>query len=212
MRGWPVTLYEPRLLDAPVAPAARPGPGRAYLARDPGAERAVAAALGADQPGDPAVPVQPGPVRLDGPHDAPGGTARAGPAVGRDLRRRVCRAAHGRAASCGGRPGPAQVGYWIDEKFAGRGIIPTALAMAVDHCFRVVGLHRLEASIRPENHASRRVVEKLGFREEGLRRRQLHIDGAWRDHLCYALTVEEVPDRLMTRWRSIQMASRPTAS
>ena len=41
--------------------------------------------------------------------------------------------------------------------------------MALDHCFFVVGLHRVEATIRPENHASRRVVEKLGFREEGLR-------------------------------------------
>ena len=50
--------------------------------------------------------------------------------------------------------------------------------MAVDHCFRVVGLHRLEASIRPENAASRRVVEKLGFREEGVRVRQLHINGS----------------------------------
>ena len=67
--------------------------------------------------------------------------------------------------------------------------------MAIDHCFFVVGLHRVEASIRPENHASRRVVEKLGFREEGLRRRYLHIDGAWRDHLCYALTVEDVRGR-----------------
>ena len=101
-----------------------------------------------------------------------------------------------------------QVGYWIDEKFAGRGIIPTALALAADHSFRVVGLHRLEASIRPENHASRRVVEKLGFRDEGLRRRQLHIDGAWRDHLCYALTAEEVPDRLMNRWRGVVLAPK----
>src|SRR6185503_123975 len=86
------------------------------------------------------------------------------------------------------------------------------LAMAVDHCFGVIGLHRLEASIRPENHASRRVVEKLGFREEGIRVRQLHINGAWRDHVCYALTAEEVPQGLMPRWRSIQMATRPTAS
>ena len=60
-----------------------------------------------------------------------------------------------------------QVGYWIDEAFAGRGIIPTTLAMAVDHCFGVIGLHRLEASIRPENHASRRVVEKLGLPRGG---------------------------------------------
>jgi ribosomal-protein-alanine N-acetyltransferase len=101
-----------------------------------------------------------------------------------------------------------QVGYWIDEAHAGRGITPTALAMAVDHCFGVIGLHRLEASIRPENHASRRVVEKLGFREEGIRVRQLHINGAWRDHVCYALTAEEVPQGLMPRWRSILLASR----
>ena len=104
-----------------------------------------------------------------------------------------------------------QVGYWIDEAYAGRGITPTVLAMAVDHCFSVIGLHRLEASIRPENHASRRVVEKLGFREEGIRVRQLHINGAWRDHLCYALTAEEVPQGLMPRWRSMILASRSGA-
>jgi len=101
-----------------------------------------------------------------------------------------------------------QVGYWVDEAYAGRGITPTALALAVDHCFNVVGLHRLEASIRPENHASRRVVEKLGFREEGVRVRQLHINGAWRDHVCYAITVEEVPQGLLPRWRGILLASR----
>lgn len=100
----------------------------------------------------------------------------------------------------------AQIGYWIDRLMAGRGVIPTAVALAVDHCFFTVGLHRLEANIRPENAASRRVVEKLGFREEGLRRRQLHIDGAWRDHLCYALTVEDVPGGLRSRW----LSQRPT--
>ena len=102
-----------------------------------------------------------------------------------------------------------QVGYWIDEAYAGRGIIPTALAMAVDHCFRVMGMHRLEASIRPENAASRRVVEKLGFREEGIRVRQLHINGAWRDHICYAITAEEVPTGMLPRWRdSLSSSSR----
>ncbi|WP_026124461.1 MULTISPECIES: GNAT family N-acetyltransferase [Nocardiopsis] len=96
----------------------------------------------------------------------------------------------------------AQVGYWIDREVAGRGVTPTAVALAVDHSFFTVGLHRIEANIRPENRASRRVAEKLGFREEGVRRRQLHIDGAWRDHICYALTVEDVPNGLLTRWRS----------
>ena len=105
----------------------------------------------------------------------------------------------------------ASVGYWIDQDVAGRGVIPTALAMALDHCFGVVGLHRIEATIRPENRASRRVVEKLGFHEEGIRRRSLHVDGAWRDHVCYALTAEEVPQGLMARWRSILMASGSNA-
>ena len=67
------------------------------------------------------------------------------------------------------------------------------------------------ASIRPENHASRRVVEKLGFREEGIRVRQLHINGSWRDHVCYALTAEEVPQGLMPSWRSMVLASRSSA-
>jgi [ribosomal protein S5]-alanine N-acetyltransferase len=95
----------------------------------------------------------------------------------------------------------AKVGYWIDEKFAGLGIMPTAVAMAVDHSFRVMGLHRIEAGIRPDNRASRRVVEKLGFREEGIRLREVHIDGAWRDHICYAITVEDVPEGMLARWR-----------
>jgi ribosomal-protein-alanine N-acetyltransferase len=101
----------------------------------------------------------------------------------------------------------ALIGYWIDERFAGRGIVPTALAMAVDHSIRVLGLHRVEAGIQPENHASRRVVEKLGFHEEGLRRGLVHVNGAWRDHVCYALTAEDAQDGLMTRWRNAFRAS-----
>ncbi|KWW99010.1 Ribosomal-protein-alanine N-acetyltransferase [Carbonactinospora thermoautotrophica] len=95
----------------------------------------------------------------------------------------------------------AHIGYWVDQAVAGRGIIPTAVALAVDHCFFTLGIHRIEVNIRPENRPSRRVVEKLGFREEGLRPRYLHIDGGWRDHLTYALTVEEVPEGLLNRWR-----------
>jgi ribosomal-protein-alanine N-acetyltransferase len=92
-------------------------------------------------------------------------------------------------------------GYWIDERVAGRGVMPTALALAIDHCFGAARLHRIEANIRPENVASRRVVEKLGFREEGMRLRYLHIDGAYRDHICYAITKEEAPDGVLRRWR-----------
>jgi [ribosomal protein S5]-alanine N-acetyltransferase len=95
----------------------------------------------------------------------------------------------------------AQIGYWIDEGHSSRGITTTAVALATDHCFGPVGLHRVEVDIRPENTRSRRVVEKLGFREEGLLVRYLDIDGAWRDHLTYALTVEDVPRGLLRRFR-----------
>jgi ribosomal-protein-alanine N-acetyltransferase len=101
----------------------------------------------------------------------------------------------------------ASVGYWVDGAVAGRGVLPTALAMLVDHCFGPVGLHRIEANIRPENAASRRVVEKLGFREEALHLRYLFIDGAWRDHLSFAVTREDVPEGMLRRWH----ATRPAA-
>lgn len=94
----------------------------------------------------------------------------------------------------------ANIGYWVDETVAGRGITPTAVALAVDHCFRAAGMHRIEVCIRPENAASLRVVHKLGFRAEGLRRAYLHIDGDWRDHEAFALTAEEVPEGLLSRW------------
>jgi ribosomal-protein-alanine N-acetyltransferase len=93
----------------------------------------------------------------------------------------------------------ASVGYWVDRSAAGRGVVPTALALIVDHCFTEVGLHRIEANVRPENEPSLRVMRKLGFREEGLHPRFLYIDGAWRDHLCFALTVEDAPDGVLSR-------------
>jgi ribosomal-protein-alanine N-acetyltransferase len=96
------------------------------------------------------------------------------------------------------------VGYWVDGALAGRGVLPTALAMVVDHCFGPVGLHRIEANIRPENTASRRVVEKLGFREEALHLRYLFIDGAWRDHLSFAVTREDVPGGMQRRWHAVR--------
>jgi ribosomal-protein-alanine N-acetyltransferase len=94
------------------------------------------------------------------------------------------------------------LGYWVDGRYAGRGIAPTAVALAADHCFGAARLHRVEANVRPENAASRRVVEKLGFREEGVRERYLLIDGAYRDHVCYALTIEEAPGGVLRRWHA----------
>jgi ribosomal-protein-alanine N-acetyltransferase len=95
----------------------------------------------------------------------------------------------------------ANLGYWVDEQYAGRGIVPTAVAMAADHCWFTLGLHRIEVAIRPENKASLRVVDKLGFRYEGERPRFLHIDGDWRDHRIFALNVEEVGPGLVARLR-----------
>lgn len=98
----------------------------------------------------------------------------------------------------------AHIGYWVAQDFAGRGIIPTALALATDHAFRTLRLHRVEVSMRPENAPSRRVAEKLDFRFEGERRRYLHIDGEWRDHLVYVLLAEDIPEGVLERWHRAQ--------
>ncbi|WP_310023258.1 GNAT family protein [Microbacterium resistens] len=94
----------------------------------------------------------------------------------------------------------ATIGYWVSERFAGHGITPASVAMVTDLCFAELGLHRIEICIRPENQASIRVVQKLGFRYEGLRRRFIHIDGAWRDHLAFALVQDDVPEGVLARW------------
>ena len=84
------------------------------------------------------------------------------------------------------------VGYWVSRSVAGQMVIPTAMAVAGDHVLGTLGLHRIEVNIRPENTASLAVVRKLGFRREGLRPHYLHIAGAWRDHLSFALTTEDL--------------------
>ena len=98
----------------------------------------------------------------------------------------------------------ANVGYWIDADVAGRGITPAALAAVIDHCFTAVGLHRVEIDIRPENGPSLRVVEKLGLRREGYYERFLDIDDGWRDHVAFAITVEELAgQRMLARLPSL---------
>lgn len=97
----------------------------------------------------------------------------------------------------------ASIGYWIDQAWAGRGVMPRAVAMVVDHCFFEVGLHRIEIAIRPENSNSLRVVEKLGLGEVGFAPRYLHIDGQWRDHRIFAVTREEAPAGLLPRLRNL---------
>ena len=93
----------------------------------------------------------------------------------------------------------ANIGYWIARTHAGRGIIPTAVALVCDHLFSVAGLHRIEIAIRPENARSLRVVEKLGFTEVGLAPSYLHIAGQWRDHLVFQLVSGDLGERVLNR-------------
>ena len=87
------------------------------------------------------------------------------------------------------------IGYWIDEACAGQGLVPEALVLVLRFVFEDVGLHRVEIGIIPRNTASRRVVEKLGLREEGVAERFLQINGAWEDHIRYGITAEEWAER-----------------
>jgi ribosomal-protein-alanine N-acetyltransferase len=93
----------------------------------------------------------------------------------------------------------AWVGYWVGSHVIGGGVATASVALVVDHCFASAGLHRIEATVRPENAPSLRVLTKLGFREEGVFRRYLDVAGDWRDHLCFALTTEDIPNGLVAR-------------
>ncbi len=102
------------------------------------------------------------------------------------------------------------VGYWVSRAVAGRMVTPTAVALATDHLLGSPGLHRVEVNIRPENTASLAVVRKLGFRSEGRRLRYLHIAGAWRDHLSFALTTEDLAGESMVQRLSRLLAEEAT--
>jgi ribosomal-protein-alanine N-acetyltransferase len=94
--------------------------------------------------------------------------------------------------------GPFQssyVGYWMDEARAGQGYVPEALVVLARFAFEDLHLHRVQIAIIPRNKASRRVVEKLAVREEGVALRYLEINGAWEDHVRYAITAEEWAER-----------------
>ncbi|MGH9047343.1 MAG: GNAT family N-acetyltransferase [Acidimicrobiales bacterium] len=97
----------------------------------------------------------------------------------------------------------ASIGYWIDQAWAGRGLVPEAVVVTLRFAFEVLGLHRVEISIIPRNAASRRVTEKLDLRLEGISERFLEIDGQWEDHVRYAMTTEEWArrrDELVRGW------------
>lgn len=90
--------------------------------------------------------------------------------------------------------GPFQngyIGYWIDEAAAGQGLMPESVVVLARFAFEELGLHRLQVAIIPRNQPSRRVVEKLELRDEGIAERYLAINGVWEDHIRYAITAEE---------------------
>jgi [ribosomal protein S5]-alanine N-acetyltransferase len=212
IKGWPATLAEPDLLDAAIVV-------QPVRVADTRAWREIKAANAAWlQPWEPSDPEAPPARSLIAPYVALIRRSPIAPYVSTARSRRAAK--HGREVLWAvhydgqvagqisvfgivwGSTRSGKLGYWIDERFAGHGIVPTAVAMVVDHCFQVMGFHRLEAGIQPANAASRRVVEKLGFRDEGIRVREVHINGAWRDHIYYAITAEELPTGMLPRWRA----------
>ncbi len=108
--------------------------------------------------------------------------------------------------------GPFQsafIGYWVDRALAGQGLVPEAVVVTLRFAFETLGLHRVEISIIPRNHASRRVVEKLDLRLEGVASGLLEIDGRWEDHARYAITTEEWQvrrDGLLAAWLGVPTA------
>lgn len=87
----------------------------------------------------------------------------------------------------------AAIGYWIGVRYSRRGHMSAALTTVLPFVFQVLGLHRLEAACIPENEASRALLLKIGFREEGRARRYLQINGEWRDHVLFALLEDDPP-------------------
>jgi len=90
------------------------------------------------------------------------------------------------------------LGYWMGERHAGQGLMTEAVGAVVPFCFETLGLHRIHAAFLPDNDASRRVLEKNGFHEEGYAEHYLQIDGRWRDHVLFALTRERYDTALRT--------------
>lgn len=82
------------------------------------------------------------------------------------------------------------LGYWMGQRFAGKGIMTRAVALVLPFVFDTLSLHRIEAACLPDNVASRRVLTRNGFQEIGIAENYLQINGAWRDHMLFGLTRE----------------------
>ncbi len=102
-------------------------------------------------------------------------------------------------------------GYWVARHAVGAGVATRSLALLCDYALGPAGLHRVEVNIRPENARSLAVVEHLRFRDEGVRERYLHIEGAWRDHRTFALTRDDVTTgsviQRWSRWQELTQAA-----
>jgi ribosomal-protein-alanine N-acetyltransferase len=83
------------------------------------------------------------------------------------------------------------LGYWVGERFARQGYMNKAVRALIPFIFRTLGLHRIEAACLPANGPSQHLLEKAGFRQEGLAKRYLQINGDWQDHVLFALLAEE---------------------
>ena len=83
------------------------------------------------------------------------------------------------------------VGYWIGKRHSRKGLMTKAVKAVLPFVFNQLALHRLEAACLPSNEPSRRLLQKVGFQEEGYARRYLRINGAWRDHLLFAMIEED---------------------
>jgi ribosomal-protein-alanine N-acetyltransferase len=100
----------------------------------------------------------------------------------------------GRVALTGIARGPfqnANLGYFIGQEHRGKGLMTEAVRLCVGYAFEEMGLHRVQAGVMPRNRPSLRVLEKVGFRREGLAKRYLQIHGVWEDHELFAMTRED---------------------
>lgn len=101
----------------------------------------------------------------------------------------------GRIALTGIVRGPfqnANMGYFIAQSRQGKGYATMAVTHCVDLAFQELGLHRVQAAVMPWNKPSLRVIEKAGFRREGLAEKYLKINGVWEDHVLFARTAEDI--------------------
>ncbi len=87
------------------------------------------------------------------------------------------------------------IGYWMGEPFAGKGFMKDAVETVIPFIFNRLGLHRIEAACLPDNAASIRLLEGIGFQREGFAREYLCINGKWRDHILFGLLAEDMRDK-----------------